>query len=289
MEENTRKQLEEWDVIFNALPDGIFIQDKESKIIKANKAFYDMLHCEPENVIGKKCYDVLHKLAGPWPGCPAEQSKLDKKSYTAEVNDPRIGKPLLVTTAPIINKNGEFSGIVHISKDISFYKIAEKERGRLAAIVESSQDAVIGKTLDGIIFSWNKGAQKTYGYSGEEVIGKSISVLIPAEKIGELDMISKEIGKGKHIEHFETTRIRKDGKLIDVSLALSPIKDDMGNIIGVSTIARDITERKKIEADLKKKMELLERLQRITVDRELKMKELKTEINRLKYGPLKGE
>jgi len=136
-----------------------------------------------------------------------------------------------------------------VIQDVQQAKAQAEERRdsaeRLAAIIESSQDAIIGKTLDGILTSWNTGAEKMYGYSSEEVLGKSIKAIIPPEKLAELEKILQTIRKGERLDHFETLRRRKDGKLIDVSLTVSPIKDASGSLIGASAIARDITEIKR--------------------------------------------
>ncbi|MCZ7383067.1 MAG: PAS domain S-box protein [Candidatus Methanoperedens sp.] len=123
----------------------------------------------------------------------------------------------------------------------------EEEIRRLASIVEFSDDAILSKTLDGIIVSWNPGAEKIYGYSVDEASGKSVSILIPPGYFDEVPKILEKIKHGETITHYEAKRVKKDGKQIDVSLTISPIKDDAGKIIGASTIARDITERKKME------------------------------------------
>lgn len=128
---------------------------------------------------------------------------------------------------------------------------------RLAAIVESSEDAIIGKTLEGVITNWNPGAEKLYGYSTEEILGKSIAILAPKERANEAIEILEKIRQGQQIKHFETTRICKDGREIFVSLTVSPIKDASNKIIGASTIARDITERKKAESELRQTKEKL--------------------------------
>jgi PAS domain S-box-containing protein len=127
----------------------------------------------------------------------------------------------------------------------------QKMKWQLAAIVESSDDAIIGKDTNGIITSWNRGAEALFGYAAGEVIGKPITVLIPPERINEEDEILARIRRGEHILHYETVRRRKDGTLLDISLTISPIKDASGKIIGASKIARDITDRKRIEEELK--------------------------------------
>lgn len=119
----------------------------------------------------------------------------------------------------------------------------------LAAIVESSDDAIIGKSLDGTILSWNAGAERLYDYSAEEAVGRNISFIIPPERDGELERILERIGRGERVSHLETVRVRKDGKRLDVSVTISPIKDEEGQLLGASAIARDITERKLMEEE----------------------------------------
>src|SRR3989441_3725112 len=111
----------------------------------------------------------------------------------------------------------------------------------LAAIVDSSDDAIIGKTLDGTIISWNPGAERIYGYPADEMIGRSISTLVPADHPNELPAIFRRLRDGERIDHFQTTRIRKDGQRITVSVTISPVRDEHGQIVGASAVARDIT------------------------------------------------
>jgi PAS domain S-box-containing protein len=135
-------------------------------------------------------------------------------------------------------------------------------RARLAAIVESSDDAIISKTLDGIIRTWNQGAERIFGYTADEAIGKSITKLIPPDRIGEEGEIIARLRRGERIEHYETIRVCKDGTCLDVSLTISPIKDPSGRVIGASKIARDITSRKRMEAALREESRVLEELSR---------------------------
>ena len=120
----------------------------------------------------------------------------------------------------------------------------------LAAIVESSDDAIYGKTLEGNILSWNHGAERMYGYSAAEILGRPVSFLVPPTKPDEVPQILERLKRGERVEHFETARVRKDGEVIDVSLNVSPIRDASGKIIGASTTARDITEQKKMREAL---------------------------------------
>src|SRR3954463_4882036 len=121
---------------------------------------------------------------------------------------------------------------------------------RLAAIVESSDDAIVSKDLNGIITSWNRGATELFGYTAEEAIGQSITIVIPPERLSEEDMVLGRIRRGERIDHFDTVRRRKDGTLVPISLTVSPIRDVHGVIIGASKIARNISHRRQIEAEL---------------------------------------
>ncbi len=125
--------------------------------------------------------------------------------------------------------------------------IQEEAILRLAAIVESSDDAIFSKTTEGVITTWNKGAERIYGYSAEEIIGKSVDILIPPNRKNDFPLIMSKLKKGERIDHFETQRFTKDGRIIDVSITVSPLKNVQGNIIGASKIARDISEKKALE------------------------------------------
>lgn len=133
----------------------------------------------------------------------------------------------------------------------------------LAAIITSSDDAIISKTLRGIITSWNQGAEKIFGYSAEEVIGKPINIIIPPHLQYEEKIIISKISSGERVNHYETKRIRKDGKIIDVSLTISPVKNAEGVIVGASKIARDISDKKQREKELREKGEELVRLSQL--------------------------
>jgi PAS domain S-box-containing protein len=163
-----------------------------------------------------------------------------------------------LSISPIKDRSGNVIGASSIKRDITKQKRAEEERSLLAAIVESSDNAIVSNTLDGIIISWNKGAEIMFGYSGSEVIGKNISILTPPGHKNEVPGIVAKIRRGEHIKCFETVRRRKDGTLIDVSVTLSPIKDRSGIIIGASSIKVDITERKRMEEALQQKQEEIE-------------------------------
>jgi PAS domain S-box-containing protein len=142
-------------------------------------------------------------------------------------------------------------------RDITERKEIERSKAHLAAIVESSDDAIISKDLDGTITSWNKGAEKMFGYRAEEVIGKSVTMLVPPHLLSEEAEILENLKKGRAVEHYETIRQRKDGTFVTISLTVSPIKNEAGEIIGASKIARDITENKRAEETLRESQAIL--------------------------------
>lgn len=154
-----------------------------------------------------------------------------------------------LTVSPIRNTKGEIIGASKVGRDISDLKKAQELTERLAAIVESSDDIIASKTLDGIITSWNKGAERILGYSAEEVVGRHVSMLMPPESMEDTERILGRIRRGEKVDHYHTKRRRKDGVIIDVSLTVSPIRDSAGHVIGASKIGRDITQEKRIEAE----------------------------------------
>jgi PAS domain S-box-containing protein len=142
---------------------------------------------------------------------------------------------------------GRVVGGINVLMDITENRKAEHADAHLAALVESSDDAIISKNLDGIIQSWNRGAERIFGYTTEEAVGHHISLLIPADRLDEEPGIIERIRRGERTDHYETVRRRKDGSLIDISLTVSPIKDAGGRIVGASKIARDISDKKRSE------------------------------------------
>jgi PAS domain S-box-containing protein len=165
------------------------------------------------------------------------------------------------TTVTLLrDESGKAAHFIVIIEDITERKQAEELRSRLAAVIESSDDAIITKTLDGIITSWNPGAQRMFGYSAEEMLGKSVTVLIPPDHIDEEPAILERLRRGERVDHYSTVRRRKDGGSIDISLCISPIKESSGRIIGASKIARDITEQKAAQEALQEQNKVLELL-----------------------------
>jgi two-component system, cell cycle sensor histidine kinase and response regulator CckA len=157
-----------------------------------------------------------------------------------------------ITVSPIRDAMERIVGASSIGRDISERKRREGGLSRLAAVVESSDDAIIGKTLEGIIISWNAGAEHIYGYSAAEMVGKSMKILAPPDRCMEIVEILEKVKRGEKVRQFETIHMRKDGKQIQIALTISPIMDEMRQISGVSAIGRDITERKQMDVTIRK-------------------------------------
>ena len=169
---------------------------------------------------------------------------------------------LSLTISPIRDAEGQIIGASKIARDITERRRAEEVQARLAAIVESSQDAIVSKTLDGIIRTWNTGAERLFGYTAEEAVGQPITLIIPPDRLHEEKEILARLWRGERVEHYETVRRAKGGRLIDLSLTISPIRDAQGRIIGASKIARNITERKRADEALQEAMEALRKADR---------------------------
>ena len=149
--------------------------------------------------------------------------------------------PISLTVSPIRDGNGQIVGASKIARDVSTVAILERERNRLGAIVDSSDDAIVSKDLNGIIQTWNRAAERMFGYSAEEAVGQPITMVIPEDRLHEEDEVLGRIRRGQRVDHFETIRRRKDGTLIPISLTVSPIYDHTGQIIGASKTARDMS------------------------------------------------
>jgi PAS domain S-box-containing protein len=185
--------------------------------------------------------------------------------FDCELDFPSVGRRhLAIAYRPELDATGNVVGWIASLLDITQQRRGEQARRQLASIVESSDDAIISKDLNGIIMSWNTGAQRLFGYSAEETIGQPITILIPPEMHDEEPKILERIRRGEPIEHYETIRRRKDGRLIDVSLTVSPMRDEHGTIVGASKTGRDITIRKRNEAAMATRVDEQAALYRFT-------------------------
>ena len=180
----------------------------------------------------------------------AERRPLELASNTLLISRDGLERPIDDAATPMIDATGAVLGAVLVFRDVSERRRASDAEQRLAAIVHTSQDAIVGKTLDGIIRSWNQGAEQIFGWKAAEIIGKPVTTLIPPERHDEERQILSRLAKGLRIEHFETVRVTKDGRRLDVSLTISPIRNAEGVIIGASKIARDVTPQRRAVAEV---------------------------------------
>jgi PAS domain S-box-containing protein len=252
-------------------PVAIYTCDKNGYVTFYNEAAEKLWGRSPEIGVDLWCgsWKIYYPDGRPMPldQCPMALTLKGNLFFNGE--EIVIERPdntflnLLVFPRPLLNDAGESIGAYNTLVDISNQKTGEEKQAILSAIVESSDDAIISKNLNGIITSWNAGATKIFGYTEDEIIGKHISVLIPKQLQAEEEIIISNIKSGKKIDHFQTIRLHKSGKPIAISLTVSPVKDSRGIITGASKIARDITERLHAEKVIKETAERLEILNSI--------------------------
>lgn len=239
--------------------DGIITTDRHGRVTSHNERFWVMWDVSPDIIEARNHQEITGLFSRQLHDPSLLESRIaevyvswPEETYDIfELKDGRV----LEHISKIQRIGGRELGRAWVCRDISERWREEALRFRLAAVVESSDDAIISKSVEGVIKTWNSGAERIFGYTAEEVIGKSIYLLFPADRVDEEPKIIERFKRGERIEHYETVRLRKDGKPIDVSLTVSPIKDASGKIIGASKIARDITERKQVEKMLRKSEE----------------------------------
>src|SRR5208283_1527849 len=269
-----------------AVPDATMVVNRAGVILQVNSQIETLFGYTHDELIGQPVEIVV-------PDRQRSQHHHRREGFNAQPQVRRMGAgldlygrrrdgsefPVEISLSPVMTDGGIL--VLSAIRDISERKRIEAElrrahteleqrkdrqlwqyQSRLALIVDSSQDAIIGKNLDGIVTHWNKGAERIYGYTAEEVIGRSITILAPPERMDEIPQILQTVGEGKSVEHFESVRVTKDGRRLNVSITVSPIRDAEGKIVGASTIARDITAQKRAEDQLRQsqKMEAVGRL-----------------------------
>ena len=260
VEQALRLSEERFHGIYSSSNDAIGYVNNEGILVDVNEAFTKLTgYSRQELLSGKKYHDITPKEYHEFEG--AKIKELFQKGSSIEYEKEYIRSdgtriPILLTVFMVKGSGGKPVGLAAIIRDMSQQRRHEEMKSHLAAIVDSSDDAIIGKTLEGVITSWNQAAERLYGYKAEEVIGKPVSVIIPFECSGEIAQISKQLKEGKGIENLETVRLHKDGIPIDVSLTISPVKDSSGRIVGAATIARDITKRKKAEKEMEEALRM---------------------------------
>jgi PAS domain S-box-containing protein len=263
-------EAERWSqVLLDAAPDAMVVADQDGKIVLVNTQTERQFGYQREEILGR---DVEELIPGPL----RDHHRLHRKNFFAEPHVRPMGAGLELFG--VRKGGGEFPVEVSLSpaqttagvlvtsaiRDITERKLAEGNRFKLAAIVESSDDAIISKNLDAVIVSWNAAAEQIFGYTEQEAVGQPITILIPSELREEENQILERLRAGERIDHYETVRVTKAGKRVDVSLSISPVKDSAGRIVGFSKIARDITQRKEMDRALREtNAEIFERSEQL--------------------------
>jgi two-component system CheB/CheR fusion protein len=240
------------EAVLRTTRDPLLVLHGNLTVDSANEAFYKTFKLKPGETEGRSIYDLSGRQ---WDGPQLRRlleeiiprnSHFDDFEIRHEISG--LGeRSLLLNARRLDSREGGLERILLGIEDVTERKEAETARARLAAVVESSDDAIVAIDLDGVIASWNQGAERLFGYTTQEAIGQPLTLLIPPERFGAEESILQRLRRGEHLEHFETVRQRKDGSAVAISLTVSPITNAQGEVIGTSRIARDITERKRAE------------------------------------------
>lgn len=247
----------EWRVrdLLQALPAAIYVTDADGRITYYNEAAASLWGCRP--ALGSSAWCAAWRLCRPdgaalaydeSPMAMALKHKRAIRGMEAVAERPDGSRvSFMAFPSPLFRADGTLAGAVNLLVDFVPRQRAEESEMRLAAIIDSSFDAIVSKDLDGIVQTWNQSAERLFGYTAAEMIGRPIATLIPADHADEEPKILTRIRRGERVDHYETVRRRKDGSLVEISLTVSPIRNAAGRIVGASKVARDITERRRAE------------------------------------------
>jgi PAS domain S-box-containing protein len=238
--------------VVDGTTDAVFVKDRHGRYLMINAAGAGFLGQTVAEVIGRDDMQLFSPQTARaiMEGDRRIMATGETHTYEDVATTAGVTRTLLSTKGPYRDAQGTILGVLGIARDITERKQAEEARSRLAAIVESSEDAILSKNLDGIILTWNRAAEKMYGYPAGVIVGRPISLLVPPERTGEVSTILEQLKRGERLENHETVRQRKGGVRIDVALTISPMRDETGRVTGSSVIARDITARKRGERRL---------------------------------------
>ncbi len=249
-EDVLRRSSEQWRLTFDCMSEGLSYHDLDYNVVATNASFRRLVGSN--EVEGHKCFQAVHGCSKPHEDCPMARTLESGRTQESEIFEPRLGKHLLVRTDPVRDSSGQIFRIVHVVEDITARKSAEENMRRLAAIVEQSDDAIFSTDLEGHILSWNRSAERIYGYARGEIIGKPVTLLSPPEAPNDSATVLARVATGERLESEERVRVRKDGSRFFASLTVSPLRDAHGTIVGSSGIVRDITDRKRAEQEVQR-------------------------------------
>jgi PAS domain S-box-containing protein len=265
-----QKDAEELRITLTSIGDGVIVTDPRGRIASMNPVAETLTGIKAEAAEGRplaEVFKIVHEETRQAITNPVE--KVLRSGKTAGLAHAILlaqdGREYFIddSASPIAAKSGEIEGVVLVFREVSERRRAEEMQRRLASIVENSEDAIIGKSLDGTITSWNAGAERLYGYSAAEAIGKPSAFLTPDDRAGEQTAILVRVKDKNVTESLETVRRAKDGRLVDVSMSMSPIRDAAGNVVGSSTIARDISQYKRAAEKIRRAQEALQKSEQL--------------------------
>jgi PAS domain S-box-containing protein len=266
-ETRAHQRREVFQVTLQSIGDAVITTDVEGRITDLNKVAESLTGWSHAEALGQpleRVFNIVNEVTRRPVDNPATRALRDGvivglANHTVLLKKDGAECPIDDSAAPIRNEHGHVSGCVLIFRDVTAQRLLERDKANqlstarlLASIVESSSDAIISKSLEGIVQTWNAAAERLFGFTAAEAVGQHISLVIPDDRISEEDEIIANLKAGNRIEHFETERMRKDGQRLIVSLTISPIKDDSGNVVGASKIVRDVTDRVRLMDDLQR-------------------------------------
>jgi PAS domain S-box-containing protein len=258
-EEALRKKSEWLRITLASIGDAVISTDSEGRVTFMNGLAEKLTGWPQAEVVGRPLSEVFNvvnertrrPVENPALRALREGTIVGLANHTVLIARDGTERPIDESAAPVRDESAAILGAVLVFCDVTKREWADNSRTLLAAIVEASDDAIISKTLDGVVRSWNRGAERLFGYTADEAVGRPINLIIPPERQDEERSILERLRRGERVEHFETVRVAKDGRRIDISLTVSPLFDEDGQVTGASKIARDITERKQSEMMLR--------------------------------------
>ena len=250
---------ERFRITLESIGDAVVATDAEGRVSFVNSVAEKLLGYRAEESAGRPLREILNivneftrePVANPVERVLRDGKVVGLANHTALLRPDGVEVPIDDSAAPIHDHEGALAGVVLVFRDSSESRRAEKTQATLAAIVASSDDAIVSKDLNGRIMTWNLGAERLFGYREDEAVGQPITMIIPADRIHEEAEILRRIRNGDRVDHYETVRMRKDGAPVEISLTVSPVRGADGTIIGASKIARNITERRAMERQLR--------------------------------------
>jgi PAS domain S-box-containing protein len=260
-----RHEREMLKVTLASIGDAVIVTDLVGRVTFMNSVAQALTGWSGEEARGQPLDSVFKivneqtrdTVTGPAERALAEGTIVGLANHTILIARDGTERPIDDSAAPIRHETGDIAGAVLVFRDVTEQRAAQRLARSLASIIESSDDAIIGKDPGGTITSWNRAAERLFGYSAEEAIGRPVKILAPPDRADEMPSILARLRQGERIDHFDTTRRAKDGRLVPISLTVSPINDQDGRLIGASKIARDISERKRAEEALREEKALL--------------------------------